>query len=74
MMDYTQIEIEVVGRIGKVILNRPDVRNAQSRILLHPSRKCTDIKLAFHCDIHQNTAFLRDEIENNDKRSEVSHH
>lgn len=28
-MDYTQIEIEVVGRIGKVILNRPDVRNAE---------------------------------------------
>ena len=33
-MDYTQIETEIVGRIGKVILNRPEVRNAQSRILL----------------------------------------
>ena len=73
-MDYTQIEIEVVGRIGKEILNRPDDRNAKSRILHNPSRKCLDLKHELHCAIQQTTAFLRDEIENNDKRSEVSHH
>ena len=33
-MDYRQIEVEITGRIGKVVLNRPDYRNAQSRILL----------------------------------------
>lgn len=33
-MTYTQIRYEVDGSIGRVILNRPQYRNAQSRVLL----------------------------------------
>jgi enoyl-CoA hydratase len=34
MPDYTQIRTETVGRVARVILNRPRYRNAQSRLLL----------------------------------------
>jgi enoyl-CoA hydratase/carnithine racemase len=34
MPDYTQIRTETVGRVRRVILNRPRYRNAQSRVLL----------------------------------------
>ncbi len=34
MTDYTQIRYETVGRVARVVLNRPRYRNAQSRLLL----------------------------------------
>ena len=33
-MDYTQITYEVVDRIARLSMNRPRVKNAQSRVLL----------------------------------------
>ncbi|MDK1023537.1 MAG: enoyl-CoA hydratase-related protein [Gammaproteobacteria bacterium] len=33
-MNYTQIRVETNGRIGTLVLDRPEYRNAQSRVLL----------------------------------------
>ena len=33
-MNYTQIRVETNGRLGTLVLDRPDYHNAQSRVLL----------------------------------------
>ncbi|MCA9855372.1 MAG: enoyl-CoA hydratase/isomerase family protein, partial [Dehalococcoidia bacterium] len=34
MPDYTQIRYEMDGKVARLVLNRPQYRNAQSRVLL----------------------------------------